>query len=306
MTDSHGPRDLDDPDVDGFLLVAERGSITLAARELCLSQSGLSRQLLKLEQRLGTPLLQRVRGGVHLTPAGERYRAYARDVRVRRRQLLQELWTASETPLSGDLRIAASTTPSEFVVPRLLGDFTSRYPEVRPIVITANSRTVLEELRARQWDVGFVGACIPTRGVRFIPVATDEIVLAVPAGHRLAGQREVSIEALVGQDFIEREEGSGTGLSVRRTLATHGLEIPPHRVRMTLGSTSAILAAVRAGYGIGLVSALALSGRRERRVVPVRLAGLPLRRQLYLVRRTAVDLAPAARAFLAFVVATRR
>ena len=101
-------------------MIAERGSLTLAARELGITQPGLSRQMQKLERLVGVPLFTRTRNGVRLTPAGERYRAYAEEVLTRHRQLLAEL-RASEATLAGELRIAASTTPGEFLVPRLVG-----------------------------------------------------------------------------------------------------------------------------------------------------------------------------------------
>ncbi|MBI3973460.1 MAG: LysR family transcriptional regulator [Chloroflexi bacterium] len=298
---------MSDVELDGFLIVAQRGSITLAAQELGLTQSGLSRQLQRLERRLGILLFERTRGGVRLTPAGERYRAYAEDVVTRRRRLLEELrGEATATPLGGELRIAASTTPGEFLVPRLVAEFTARYPGVRPVVFTTDSRAVIDCVAERQWDIGFVGAQLAAKGVRFDPVATDEVVLAVPAGHPLAQHAAVPLEALAGQDFVEREGGSGTLLSVRQALAARGLTLPPYRVRMTLSTTHAIVSAVRSGYGIGFVSSLALAEPLDRRVVAVRLAGVPLERRLYLVRH-ARDVLPAqARRFVEFALAKRR
>ncbi len=287
--------------LESFLAVAECGNFTAAAHRLGLTQPGLSRQMQKLERALGVPLFMRTHAGVRLTSAGELYRVYAEDLVARHRQLLQDL-QGGTAGLEGTLRIAASSTPGEFLVPRLVAGFTERYPDVRPVVFTSDSEAVVNELLERRWDLGFVGARIERNGLRYAPVAEDEIILAVPAHHELAGRGEITLEALAEQRFVDREGGSGTLLSVRRALAERGLSLPPHRVCMTLSTTQAIVSAVRAGYGIGFVSSMALADRSDGRVVGVRLAGIPLRRTLYMVHETRRVLPLVVRRFSEFVL----
>ncbi len=286
--------------LEGFLLAAERGSLTRAARELGITQPGLSRQIQRLERELGVVLFWRVRDGIRLTPAGELARAYAHEALELHRQLLREL-RGAKASLQGDLRIIASTTPGEYVVPHLVAEFARDHPGVTATVYTADSQLVADEVLERRWDLGFAGARLERQGLRFDPVAEDEIVLAVPPHHPFAGLREVPLDALRGERLLEREGGSGTVLSVRRILADRGLELPPHRVGMVLSSTQAIVSAVRRGYGIGFVSTLALQAERER-VIGVRLGGLPLRRTLYMVREERRVPAPPARHFSEFVL----
>lgn len=289
-------------DLKAFLRVAAHGSFTAAARELGLTQPGLSRKMQKLERRLDTSLFVRTSTGIRLTPAGERYRIYAEELLARHRQLLADL-RGDGAALSGSLQIAASSTPGEFLVPHLVADFTGRHPDVRPAVFTADSEHVCNEILERRWDLGFVGARIKRNSLRFDPVAEDEVMLAVPAHHPLAQAREVPLEALAGQRFVDREGGSGTLLSVRRALGDRGLALPPYRVTMTLSTTQAIVSAVRAGYGIGFVSSLALRDSPDGRVAGVRLAGIPLPRVLYLVREKRRVLSLVARRFAEFVLA---
>jgi DNA-binding transcriptional LysR family regulator len=205
--------------------------------------------------------------------------------------------------LSGPLSIAASSTPGEFLVPRLVAGFTAGHPDVRPSVFTTDSEEVCREILERRWELGFVGARIKANGLRFDAVAQDEIVLAVPADHGFAGAGDVPLERLAAERFVDREGGSGTVLSVRRALAERGLVLPPYRVSMTLSTTQAIVAAVRAGYGIGFVSSLALPQPPDGRVVAVRLAGIPLRRTLYMVREKRSLPSPVARRFAEYVLA---
>lgn len=293
--------------LETFLAVARRGGFTAAATERGLTQPGASRQVQKLEQAVGTPLLERAAGGVRLTPAGARFRDYAEAAVAANRAILDEIRgdagdAAGEAPpLTGALRIAASSTPGEFLVPGLVAAFVARHPGVRPEVAIADSAAVAAEVRARRAEVGFVGARLGERGLRYRPVAADEVVLAVPAGHPFAARGEIALGELAGQALLEREGGSGTAASVRRVLAARGLAVPAHRTVMTLGTSQAIVSAVERGYGVGWVSSIALAGRDPGRVVPVRLAGVPLRRVLSLVVERGRALPPVAAAFVAAV-----
>lgn len=295
---------MDIVELENFLVVAERGSFTAAARELGISQPGLTRQIQRVERSVGLPLLQRSREGATLTPAGERYRTYASEVIARHREMLAEVQGA-EAGLEGELRIAASTTPAEFLAPRLVADFTALYPKVRAIVFTADSQRVVEEVYEGRRDLGLVGARIVHKGLRFDSVGGDEVVLAVPHSHPFSRLSEVPIEALSNQRFVEREDGSGTLLSVRRVLARQGLSLPPYRVAMTLTTTQAIVSAVRSGYGIGFVSSLALADLGPEGPVPVRLSGMPILRQLYLVRDERRPPPLAGRRFAEYVLSSR-
>lgn len=285
--------------LEHFLEIVRLGSLTEAARVFGVSQSGLTRQIQRLEQETGVPLFTRTRAGLRPTPAGERYAEFARDVLALHHRLLADV-RGEVALLSGELRLVASTTPSEFLVPGLVADFTAQYPDVRPIVHTSDSAGVIDDLLSGQRDLGFVGAHLAKPGLRFEPIAADEVVLAVPAGHPLARQSVVPLAALGGQCFIEREGGSGTSFSVRRALAENGLELPPHRVGMTLSTTQAIVAAVRDGYGIGFVSSLALADGAGGRAVAVRLAEVSIRRSLYLVWNERRALSEVAGTFAAF------
>lgn len=268
--------------LEHFLEILRLGSLTEAARVFGVSQSGLTRQIQRLEQETGVPLFTRTRAGLRPTPAGERYAEFARAVLALHHRLLADV-RGKVALLAGELRLVASTTPSEFLVPALVADFTARHPDVHPVVYTSDSEGVIDDLLAGRGDLGFVGAHLSKPGLRFEPVAADEVVLAVPAGHPLARQPIVPLAALAGQCLIEREGGSGTSFSVRRALLENGLELPPHRVGMTLSTTQAIIAAVRDGYGIGFVSSLALAEGAGGRAVAVRLAEIAIRRSLYLV-----------------------
>ncbi|MBI4497101.1 MAG: LysR family transcriptional regulator [Chloroflexi bacterium] len=286
--------------LETFLAVVRHRSFTRAVQDLHCSQPGASRQIQKLERELGVALLERRGKTVYLTPAGEQFQRYAEEALRHYQQVVQEL-RGKRTALAGELRIVASTTPGEFLVPGLVSQFTERFPQVQPQVFITDSATVVEELAEGRWDVGFVGARLPRRGLRYRTVAEDEVVLAVPAGHPFAARGEVPLVELAGQPFLEREGGSGTLLSVQRALAVRGLGLPPHRTVMVLNTTQAIVSAVESGYGIGWVSSLALDHRSAGRLAGVRLAELRLQRVLSLVYDTRRPLPDVAVAFIRWV-----
>lgn len=283
-----------------FVVVARTGSMTAAATALGLSQPGVSRQIQRLEAAVGVALLNREGRQLRLTPAGERFRAYAETSLAQYETVLREL-RGEAALLEGDLRIVASSTPGEFLVPQWVAAFVALHPGVRPEIAIADTSIVEDAVRAQRYDLGFVGACLQGRGLEYTVVADDEVVLAVPADHLFASRRQVTLSELAGQPFLVREGGSGTAASVVRLLAERGLQLPEHRTVMVLGSTQAIVSGVEQGLGLGWVSGRALEARNPLRVRAVRLRELPLRRPLSLVRDPQRPLTPVATAFVDWV-----
>jgi DNA-binding transcriptional LysR family regulator len=265
-----------------FLEVTRHRNFSRAGQALLLSQPAISRQIQRLEREIGAVLFDRRGNKIELTPAGAKFKTYAEDAISRYRVAIHTIQDR-QVAIAGELRIAASTTPGEFLVPELVSRFAYRYPEVKPQIFITDSTQVITELKERNWDVGFVGVRLPDRNLQYHTVAEDEVVLAVPVGHPFAIRRQIRLEELEGQPFLEREGGSGTLQSVRASLARYSFTLPAYRVEMVLSSIQAILLAVERGYGIGWVSSLALGPGWAKHISLVRLEGMSLRRDLYLV-----------------------
>lgn len=273
---------MDFASLQAFVAVARCGSVSGAARQLHLSQPGVTRQVQRLERDLGVTLLDRSGGVCRLTPGGEHTLRWAEDALEQRRELLSLLHERTPT-LAGELKIAASTTPGEFLVPELVAGFVRTHPNVQTSVVIVDSAAVEEAVRSRSCDLGFVGAQLAQYGLRYQKVIEDEVVLVVPAGHPFAAAGEIDLADLTDEPFIEREGGSGTAASVGRALSARGLALPQVRTVMSLGSSTAIVSAAERGLGIGWVSSLALACRSPNRVVAVRLRDIPIQRVLSLV-----------------------
>jgi DNA-binding transcriptional LysR family regulator len=195
--------------------------------------------------------------------------------------MLQQLNHIKEE-VSGELIIAASTTPGEFVLPQLLTDFKARYPQVEAQVTIADTEDVVEKVLARECDIGFIGAPIERPRLTLVPLIKDEIVLAVYPDHLFARQEAICLEELHGQRFILREEGSGTRHSLEQLLAEKGEKLPGDNVVLVLGSTHAVIEAIQARLGIGFVSAFAVSRlQASGQLCTVPIEGLSLTRDLF-------------------------
>jgi DNA-binding transcriptional LysR family regulator len=283
-----------------FAVVARRGSLSAAGDELGLSQPTVTRIVQRLEREVGVRLLARRGRSVTLTPAGHRFLLWAESTLERYRSMQEELVGPIEG-VTGQLRIAASTTPGEFIVPSLVASFTAVYQAVDAEVAIVDSDEVRRRLTARTSEVGFVGS--PSDDERYFHevIGEDEVILIVPAGHRLAGRGRVGLRELDGERFVAREAGSGTRATFEAALARRGLPPPQFEVAMTLGCTEAVVSAVQDGCGVGLVSSLALARRAPGRIAVARIRELPLRRRLYMVTERDLTLTPAAARFVEWV-----
>ncbi|MDA1258409.1 MAG: LysR family transcriptional regulator [Chloroflexi bacterium] len=287
-----------------FVAVVETGSLTSAARRTGVTQPGVTRQMQRLEAELGVALLERLPTGVRATREGEQLLTYAQEALSGYGTLLAAIQDPG-APLEGRLRIIASTTPGEYLVPELATGFSDRHPAVTTEVFVADTTAVIDEMLERRWDIGFVGRPADHRRLACTAVATDEVVLAVPANHALARKRQVSLADLAGERIIEREGGSGTRLTVQDELDRLGLKFPAYVASMVLGSAHAIVSAVDAGLGVGFVTARALKSHDATRVTAVRLADARFLRRLYMVHEKGRPLPRVVRAFRDHVLESR-
>ena len=271
-----------------FVAVCRAGSFREAAHERHVSQPGVSRHVKRLETELGVALLVRNRKRAVPTAAGSRLFAYAVDSIAAHDRVIESLaW--DDAAVEGELRIAASTAPGEYLLPGLLSQFTEIYPRVRPLVAVTDSASATVQVEDGHADLGFTGMREARPGLEWTVVAEDELVLAVPGRHPFAGRASVDVNELQGLPFIEREPGSGTWTGLRRALDRAGVKEPGYIPVMVVNSTHATLAAVNNGFGFSIVSSLAVHEHEFDHVYPARLTGIDTTRSLYMVRRDSLD-----------------
>lgn len=263
-----------------FLEVIRAGSLSGAARNLAMSQPAVTKQIQALEAEFDSELLVRGhRGIIDLTPAGHLLQDYGQETLDRHKSLLQHLLSL-QTQGSGELDLAASTTPGHFILPALLARFRIKYPGVHTHLNIANSAAVIERVRAGLADIGFIGRKIDMPDGFSVPFIQDSIVLVVPAGHRFADQAQVSLSALFTERLIWREPGSGTRESIENALSEADRLALNQAAFLELGSTHAVISSIAGGDGIGFVSLRAIEERGKPDVVVVKVEGLNIHRDL--------------------------
>ena len=277
-----------------FAAVAEHEHYSRAAEELGISQPALTVHVRDLERHFGTPLFERVGRGVRLTDAGRLVRGYARQILALSVEL-DEAVDDLRGLRTGQLRLGASTTPGEYLLPAILGAFRGRYPGVGVALEIANTRRVADRLRHGELHLALLGEPLSDPDLELEPCIEDELVLIVPPGHRWAG-REIGAQRLVGEPFVAREPGSATRDVVEQALAAVGV---PMEVGLELGGTEAVKGAVAAGLGVAWVSACTVGqelagGRLARATV----RGLAIQRHFQLARRRGQRLTAAEAVFL--------
>jgi DNA-binding transcriptional LysR family regulator len=266
-----------------FATVVELESFTGAARALCITQSAVSHHIAALQHELRVALFRRAGRRMLPTEAGRLMYGYAR----RMLDLLSEARQAvegTEAAITGTLRIAACSVAAETVVPRALARFREVCPRVKEELTICASRHAIRAVEAGTVDLAIVVELPESRELTATPIGSDELVLAVPAAHRLASGTSVAASALRGETLIGREAGSVTRGFVERALREAGETAADVSVTIEMSSDDAILAAVENGLGIGFLPHGAIhDALAAGRIVAVRVADLPLQFQLHLV-----------------------
>jgi DNA-binding transcriptional LysR family regulator len=291
---------MDTRQLAAFCAVVERKSFSQAAERLGVTQPAVSLQIRSLEQRLGRQLLDRSGRRVEPTEAGLRLYASAQRLLQLEEQLLEELEADDEGSIGGALELGASTGPGGSVVPVLLCEFQERHPDVHVRLNVSDTQTVVARVADRELELGIVGAGRRHRGVTFEPFFGDEVVLAVPAGHRFAG-KTVTLEQLRDEPLIVMQEGAGVRQVIEDELRRAGTRLRDLDVRLELGLQESVRSAVLAGHGVTFISRLAVeSDLTTGLLATARVRGLDPVREIFLARATGRSETRAARAFLAF------
>jgi DNA-binding transcriptional LysR family regulator len=278
-----------------LLALNDHGTVTAAARAEGVTQPALSQSLRALERRFGVALVRKVGRRLVFTGPAQVALEYARRI-VR----LTEEAEAAVSELAGlrrgTLTVGASTIPGTYLLPRLLGAFRMRHPEIQLGLRIGDTRDVAEWVRRGVVDFGVIGETRENIGLTQTPFRRDELVVVTPASHPLAGRRTIDAESLAATPLILREPGSSTRETLERALAAAG-RTPT--VLFELGGTEAILEAVAAGLGASVVSELAVrAGLRARSLRVRRASRLDLTRFLAIVAHPDARPGPAAAVFL--------
>jgi DNA-binding transcriptional LysR family regulator len=288
-----------------FLAVVDAGGrLSAAARQLGLSQPGVSHQLNELERRLGMELLDRGRGRpARVTRAGRVFERYARSIVGMQSALYADLDQLSHD-VGGVLRFGASAGPGETWLPPLLCAFQEQYPNIRVELQVVNARTLVDHVLDGDVELAIVGGRWNVPELQFDPVWTESIVAVAAPTSAFAQRVDIPVEQLVASArFVLQEPGSGLRQSVAQELAQRDVPFERLEVFGEYGSHTSVLEAVAASDAVAWVwRANAEAAVQAGRVVELDIAE-PLAAQHFLVRRASRRLS---RRGAAFADAVRR
>ena len=293
---------MDARQIEIFVKVAELGSFSKAAEALFLTQPTVSEHIRGLEEELGVRLLDRLGRGAAPTKAGQLLLGYGRRILELHREARQAL-DQFQGRMSGELVIAASTIPGEYVLPALIGRFKEKYPDIAISLLIGDTQRVVEWVLEGRAELAVAGAQIDHRALEYRELMPDELVLVVSAAHPWHGKKTATLEEVRAEPLIVRERGSGSRHALEKALAEVGLDLSDFRVVGEMGSTQAIKQGVKAGVGISLISKRAVAEECQHGTLHcVKVKDLRFSRAFYLVTSTTRTRSPLAEAFRAFLI----
>jgi len=272
--------------LETFLGVADRQSFTMAAQQLNISQPAVSFQIKALEDALDVTLFKREDKKMVLTDAGKLIYPEAKQIFMHYQKFKAELDELKGLK-KGHVVVGAGTIPGEYLLPLLIGAFKKSYPGIRITLKVSKSGQVERWLLEQEVDLGITGVPVDGEGIDCFPWLQDQLVLIVSPTHPWVNSGAIKISDLKSETMIFCEQGSGTRRFVEQKLAEHNIAAREIPVGLELGSTRAVITAVKAGLGISIVSRYAVRESLKLGLVrEVQVAGFDLWRSLYQVRNT--------------------
>ena len=239
-----------------FQSVAHNLSFTKASNELFITQPAVTKHIKELESEFEVKLFNRIGNKISLTKAGVILYSYADHIFSLHNELKFELSLLKENP-EGNLRIGASTTITQYVIPSVLAKFNQAFPEIKLSLTNGNTKYIEQLLLNNEIDIGIVEGKPINADIRYSPFLNDEL-LVFTAIQNTNVPITASNEELIKLPLVLRERGSGTLEIIEKNLQHFKINPKQLNILMFLGSTEAIKSFIKTGNGVGIVSRFAI------------------------------------------------
>lgn len=282
------------------LALSETGSVSAAARVMHVTQPTASMQLKEVSDAIGLPLYEVVARKVYMTEVGSELARTARAIAIEWDEFEQRV-DARKGYTRGTLRVAVVST-AKYFVPRLLGTFCKRYPEIDVSFEVLNRDGVVNRLRSNLDDIYVMSK--PPADIDLVDETfmTNPLVVIAATNSLLAKRKQLVLSELAGERFILREKGSGTRMAIDHHFKA--TRFHPN-LRLELGSNEAIKESVAGGLGISVLSSHALHGQaREHGVGVLNVQGFPIESNWHVVHHKGKKLSPIASVFKSYLLAS--
>lgn len=272
-----------------FYTVAKRLSFTKAAAELFVTQPAVTKHVQELENQFGTALFDRRGNQVSLTTAGSLLLRHAETIMATYRQLEFDMNALKGEP-GGTLRLGASSTVAQYVIPPVLARYHEQSADVSISLLSGNTEQIEQALLNNDIDLGLVEGRTHHSDIRYTSFVKDELVLICRPDHPLAGRDEITLDELRTVPIVLRERGSGSLEVVEHALRKAGLRLTDLTVEMQLGSTESIKSYLSSSRCMAFISVFAV--QNELRVGTLNVLdvqGLSIQRDFYSIQLQGVS-----------------
>lgn len=222
-----------------FATVAKKLSFTKAAEELFITQPAVTKHIKELEDQLSVALFTRHGSNISLTAAGQIVLKHAENI-FDTYAALENALTRLHDSAKGTIRIGASTTLTQYVLPRILALFKQTYPEIQVLFITGNTEFIERQVTEHKVDIAIVEGNSHHPEIMYEPFVKDEIVLVTRTAGKLAARGEIKPSQLVNLPLVLREQGSGTLDVIYKALKKSNIRPKDLTIEIQLASTESI------------------------------------------------------------------
>jgi len=279
-----------------FCDLVETGSFSAAASQNFITQSAVSQQVRALETRFDHPLIERTKGHVRPTPAGQLLYEVSKEITGRYRDLRDQLQSFGSV-VSGSVRVATVHSVGLYELSGPLKKFLKAYPQVNVHIEYSRSSRILEEVLSGRIDLGIVAYPSRRPHIAIIPFREDRLVLVCAAHHPLARRQVLALRDLDGEAFVGFERDIPTRRTLDRVLKRKNVSV---RYVMELDNVETIKRVVEIGAGVAIVPEPSVKQEVKNRTLRVlQISDETLLRPLGIVHRQGKHFSPAVERFIA-------
>ncbi|WDV47294.1 selenium metabolism-associated LysR family transcriptional regulator [Clostridiaceae bacterium M8S5] len=291
--------------LETFVEIINSKSFSKAAKKLFLTQPTVSNHIQNLEKELDTILLNRSNKYIYPTESGTILYKYAQEILDIKNNAHFTL-NKYKGKIDGNLYISSSSIPKQYLLPKIIKQFSNRYPDVKYTISHKDSKDVIESILQNQTDFGIVGAKYSSKKLEFIKLMEDEMVIASPYNlTSLNPYSTVDTDFLMNNNIILREQGSGSRLQFEKILDELSINISNLNIIACIEDNETIKQFIKQNLGISIMSLLAIKEDiNSNTIKPLCLKSQYTKRNFYFVYNKNKYLSPLAKTFRDYIINT--
>ncbi|MFH0735436.1 MAG: LysR family transcriptional regulator [bacterium] len=267
-----------------FYTVAKRLNFTKAANELCITQPAVSKHIQELENYFKIRLFDRNGTKIRLTEAGQTLVQYTNQLFAIYGNMEFEL-NALNKRFSGKLRIGASTTIAQYVLPPLLASFHKKFSDIKITLLINNTEQIEQALQNKEIDFGIIEGQSKNTLFKYTEFIKDEIVLVANINHPFGKKEKIQLDDLLKVPLLLREPGSGTLEVITHALKSLNIKISQLNTEMQLGSTETIKSYLLNSNCTAFLSIFSiLKELKNKEVIIIDVKGLTIERKFHFIQ----------------------